>query len=402
VKFTLPQSESRLREFGTAVFDLGGLLERLEGLSDRRGERGRRYELAPLLLLVVLAKLAGEDTPSGIADWVAARTAVLTSALRLEWARMPHHNTFRRLLAFVLEPEELDRVVSRHLIRLAKRRGATLSHLIAFDGKTPRGTICQENPDGSHLLAAYLPGEGIVLGQVAVANKENEILAAPVLLGSIDLRNKVVIGDAMHSQRALSKQIRKGQGDFVWLIKENQPAVLEDLEQHFAAPTPTVLGNYLPDDFSVFEQREKGHGRKELRRITTSSELKGYTNWPDLEQVFRLERERVNLRTGEVEREVVYGLTSLSRKRASARLLLGIVRAYWGIENGLHNRRDVTFREDRTRLTLGYAGHVMASLNNLVIGLFRLAGFTNLAHARRFCSSLLNHPTYLTIEPTLT
>lgn len=402
MEFTLPQTELRLRELGAAVFDLAGLLVGLGELTDRRGARGRRYALAPLLLLMVLAKLAGEDTPSGIADWVALRASVLSAALRLTWSRMPHHNTFRRVVALVLEPDELDRAVSLHLIRLASLQGIRLSRLIAFDGKTPRGTISDANPQGEHLLCAYLPQEGIVLGQIAVEGKENEIVAAPLLLESIDLRDKIVIGDAMHSQRELSKQIRKSGGDFIWLIKANQPQVLEDLEQHFAAPTPTVLGNYLPDDFRVFEQREKGHGRKERRRITVSSELKGYTNWPELEQVFRLERERVDLRSGEVEREVVYGLTSLSRKRASAGPLLGLVRAYWGIENGLHYRRDVTFREDRTRMTLGDAGHVLASLNNLVIGLLRLAGFTNLAHARRVCNSLLYHPAYLTIEPTLT
>lgn len=402
MEFTLPRTESRLEELGVGVFDLGGLRDCLEELTDRRGTRGRRYELAALLLLIVLAKLAGEDTPSGIADWVTARTAVLSSALKLTWSRMPHHNTFRRVLAFVLEPDELDRVVSLHLTRLAQLRGVRLSRLIAFDGKTPRGTICEQNPEGTHLLAAYLSAEGIVLGQVEVANKENEILAAPVLLRLIDLRDKIVIGDAMHSQRELSRKVCKGGGDFIWLIKENQPQVLEDLEEHFAPKTPTVLGNYLPDDFSVFEQREKGHGRKEWRRMTVSSELKGYTTWPSLEQVFRLERERVDLRTGQIERGVVYGLTSLSRKRASAKTLLHHVRAYWGIENGLHNRRDVTFREDRTRLTVGNAGHVMASLNNLVIGLLRLVGFTNLAHARRLCNSLLNHPYYLSLEPTLT
>jgi hypothetical protein len=229
MKFTLPQTESRLWELGAAVFDLAGLRERLGELTDRRGQRGRRYELASLLLLIVFAKLAGEDTPSGIADWVAARTSVLASALKLTWHRMPHHNTFRRVLAFVLEPAELDRVVSLHLIRLASLRGVGLSRLIAFDGKTPRGTICEENPEGAHLLAAFLSAEGIVLGQVEVATKENEILAAPLLLESIDLRGKIVVGDAMHSQRTLSSRIRKREGDFIWLIKENQPQVLEDL-----------------------------------------------------------------------------------------------------------------------------------------------------------------------------
>ena len=235
-----------------------------------------------------------------------------------------------------------------------------------------------------------------------VEDKENEIVAAPELLGGIDLRDKIVIADAMHAQRELSRQINKAGGDFIWLIKENQPSVREEIEQLFAPPTPTVLGNYLPDDFTVYKQTEKGHGRLERRKITVSSELKGYTKWPFLEQVFRLERERINLKTGEIEHEVIYGLTSLSREEASAEELFGYVRAYWGIENGLHLRRDVTFREDRTRQTRGNQGRVMASLNNLVIGLLRYAGFTNLAHARRLCNSLFNHPNYLAIGPTLT
>jgi predicted transposase YbfD/YdcC len=399
MNFTLSQTERRLRELGAAVFDLDGLLERFGQLSDCRGERGRRYELAPLLLLIVLAKLAGEDSPSGIADWVSERASILSQGLKLTWSRMPHQNTFRRILVFILEPDELDRVVSLHLAGLP---GVGKSRLITFDGKTVCGTISDSNHRGQHLLCAYLSEEGIVLGQVAVDTKENEIVAAPLLLGALDLQDKIVIGDAMHSQRALSKQISKAEGDFIWLIKENQPSVLEEIEFLFAPKTPTVLGGYLPDDFTVYKQTEKGHGRLERRKITVSSELKDYTKWPSLEQVFRLERERINLSTGEIEREVVYGLTSLSREEASARELFGYVRAYWGIENGLHLRRDVTFREDRTRQTRGNQGRVMASLNNLAIGLLRHAGFTNLAHARRLCNSLFNHPNYLAIGPTLT
>jgi len=120
-----------------------------------------------------------------------------------------------------------------------------------------------------------------------------------------------------------------------------------------------------------------------VRQITVSSELKGYSDWPGLEQVFVLERQRVDLKSGEAECETVYGLTSLSPREASAARLLALVRAYWGIENGLHQRRDVTFQEDRTRLTCGMAGWVMPSLNNLVIGLLRHTGATNLAAARR-------------------
>jgi len=124
-----------------------------------------------------------------------------------------------------------------------------------------------------------------------------------------------------------------------------------------------------------------------VRRITTSAERTGYSDWPGLQQVFCLERQRLEVASGKQEREVVYGLTSLTPAEAAPARLLELSRAYWGIENGLHHRRDVTFREDATRLTQGRAGHVMASLNNLAIGLLRFAGFTNLAAARRLCDA---------------
>jgi predicted transposase YbfD/YdcC len=382
-----------------AAFDLKGLLERLDRLEDRRGERGRRYALAPLLLLAVLAKLAGEDTPVGIADWVAERAGALGPALHLTWPRMPHHNTFRRVLAFVVEPAALDRLVSQHLLSLP---GAGTSRLIGFDGKTVRGTIDEASPQGEHLLAACLVQEDLVVGQVAVGAKENEIAQAPQLLRQVDLRGKVVMGDAMHTQAALSAQIVAAEGDFVWLVKDNQPTLREEIALLFAPATPTVLGNVLPDDFVSYERREAGHGRGEWRKLTASGELKGYSAWPHLEQVFRLERTRVDRQSGAGTTEVVYGLTSLTRREASAKDLFRLVRAYWGIENGLHRRRDVTFREDRTRQTLGQAGHVMASLNNLAIGLLRAAGFANLAQARRVCNALFNQTTYSTIQRMLT
>jgi len=399
MKSTLPTAEQKLLELGVIQFDPKGLIGRLSHLPDRRGQRGRRYELAPLLLLIIFAKLSGEDTSSGIADWVTCRADELIKALHLRWSKMPHHNTLRRIISLVVEPEALDRIVAEHLASLL---GVGASRLIAIDGKTVRGTITEANPQGDELLVAYLPNEGIVLGQVAVTSKENEIVEAPKLLGQLNVRGRIVMGDAMHSQRALSEQIKQAGGDFIWPIKRNQPTVLEDITQLFVPTTPTVLGNLLPNDFVSYEKANKGHGRLEKRRITVSSELKGYTEWPYLEQVFQLERWRTNLKTGKSETEVIYGLTSLNSKAATARKLHGLIQDYWGIENGLHQRRDVTFHEDRIRQTIGYAGHVMASINNLVIGLFRHAGCTNIASARRVVDSQFNQTTYLAIERTLT
>ncbi len=396
---TLSATERHRRDLDAILFDVKGLLERLKGLNDCRGERGKRYELAPLLVLIVLAKLSGEDTPSGIADWLSCRAAGLIEALGLDWPRMPHHSTLRRIIASVVEPEGLDQVFSEHLTNLPQ---VGRSQYIAIDGKTVRGTINEAKPRGDHLLTAYLPREGIVLGQVAVSSKENEISEAPKLLRQLDLRGKVVMGDAMHAQRELSKQIKEAGGEFIWVIKGNQPTLLKEIEGLFALQTPTVLGGLVPNDFVSYETVHKGHGRLERRRITVSSELRGYANWPYSQQVFRLERQRITLKTGKLETEVVYGLTSLCRKAASAKQLHDFARDYWGIENGLHHRRDVTFNEDRTRQTLGHAGRVMASLNNLAISLFRHAGFTNIAHARRIFNGLLNHTTYLSLQRPLT
>lgn len=384
MKSTLPRGRAARREDAGYVFDLDSLGRRLVSLTDTRCSKGLRYPLPPLLLLIVLAKLSGEDTPSGMASWIKSRSRQLRCALHLPWPRMPHHNTYRRVFAHVIQPEELDRVVSTHLQSLP---GVGESLLIAIDGKTVRGTIDTAHPQGEHLLAAYLPEEGIVLLQLATGAKENEISVAPKLLASLDLRGKVVAGDAMQTQRALSVQIRAARGDYLWLVKDNQPSLRAEIAQVFTADPRTVLGGQVPTDFRRFRQVSKGHGRQEIREITVSEMLKGYSDWPGLEQVFQIERWRKDLRSGKTEHELVYGLTSLPPTKASPQRVLALVRAYWGIENGLHYRRDVTFGEDRTRLTQGHAGHVMASLNNLVIGLLKHAGAENLAEARRWCDA---------------
>jgi hypothetical protein len=224
------------------VLDLSGLWRHLGQLPDRRHRKGRRYELGAVLILIVLAKLCGQDHPSGIADWIGRRSQPLRAALHLRWARMPHHNTYRRILEQVVSPETLDEVVSRYLCSLP---GVGHSVLIAIDGKTVRGTIDAANPRGDHLLAAYLPEEGVVLLQVAAGAKENEISVAPRLLQELDLRDKVIAGDAMHTQRALSRQIVAAGGDYLWLVKDNQPTLRDDIAQLFTADAGTVLGGQV-------------------------------------------------------------------------------------------------------------------------------------------------------------
>jgi predicted transposase YbfD/YdcC len=367
------------------VADLDSLAAYFERLPDQRCARGKRYRLAQVCLLATLAKLSGEDHPLGIAQWAQWRQPLLGPFLGLP-QRLPCHNTYRRVLGDGVTPVALDQQVTAFL-RQAK--GAGQSVLIVLDGKALRGTIPLGQSQGVHLLAAYLPAEGLVLVQVAVGNKENEIVAAPKVLASLDLRGKIVMGDAMHTQRGLSLQILAAAGDYIWLAKENQPTLHHDIEQWFAPESHVKGFSPAAKDFQTARTVDKGHGRREERTLTTSSLLNDYLDWPGVAQVFKLERRTTLLATGEVRHEVVYGLTSLSAEKAPPKRLLSLIRQYWGIENGLHYRRDKSLHEDATRMRNANLAQNLAALNNLVIGLVLTHGWRCLPEARRYYASCL-------------
>ena len=363
------------------IIDLRHLMSYLRQVKDGRKRRGLRYPLEIILGLFILAKLCGQNKIYGIADWAQQQSEYLIGAMGLKYKRLPHHSTYRRVLTDEVEGDDLERIMAEYLSQLP-RHGQDI--VIAIDGKTVRGTITAEDPFGLHLLAAYLPGEGIVLMQMVVEkDKENEIVVAPKLLECLDLRDKVVIGDAMQTQRQLSIQIVAAEGDFVWIVKDNQANTRKAIELLFAPEQPRPGFGCPAMDFRSAKTTEKQAGRIEERTITVSSLLNDYLDWPHLSQVFKLERRVTYLSTGMVETEIQYGLTSLTPQEAAPKRLLAIVRSEWGIENGLHYRRDVTFQEDQTRMTQKAMGRVMAIINNLVISLINHQGYTNHAHARR-------------------
>lgn len=374
-------SEVNLPQQGV-IFNISSLYAYLLRIHDQRKRRGIRYSLVTILVVLILAKLCGLDKPYAIADWAQNRSEYLVEVLRLKRTRLPHHSTYRRILDTVLDKDEFERMMS-DFIQACPKVGQEV--VIAIDGKTLRGTITRDDPFGLHLLAAYLPGEGIVLFQMVVEKeKENEIVVAPQLLKSLDLRQKVIVADAMHAQRDLSLQITEAGGDYVWIIKDNQPTTREAIELLFTPQQPVAGQGNPPMDFQQARTIDKGHGRLEERIITVSSLLNDYLEWPGVAQVFKLERRFTNLATGEVEQEVRYGLTSLSRSEVNPERLMKIVRSEWGIENGLHYRRDVTFHEDLTRMTRKTVGRAMATINNLICNLLTIHGFSNFAQARRF------------------
>jgi len=145
------------------------------------------------------------------------------------------------------------------------------SIVLALDGKTLRGTVPAGQSRGVHLLAAYLPEAGVVLAQIAVERKENEIVVAPTLLARLPLNGVVVVGDALHAQRALSIKIVEADGDVLWFIDQNQPTVLDDISQLFVEPEVAKGWRLPPTDFERARSCESGHGRVEERIITVSS-----------------------------------------------------------------------------------------------------------------------------------
>jgi predicted transposase YbfD/YdcC len=363
------------------IYDLGSLYTYLEQVKDTRLAKGKRYPLAMLLILMLLAKFGGEDQPSGIAEWVAHRQEELRALKLLSRARPPSHMTYRRILQRTINPSDFEVLISEYQ---RKHLAEGKSVVFSLDGKTMRGTIPGGEMRGTHLLSIFVPDQGLVLAQAAVDSKENEIVVAPTLLKQVSLKGCIVLADAMHTQRSLSEQIVEAGGDFVWVVKDNQPRTRWAIEKLFVHEMCNLRqGADLSKEYQMGQQVDKGHGRITNRKLYSSTLLNDYLDWPHVAQVFRVERTVYYPKHKGKTREIVYGLTSLSLQEATPAKLLALIRQHWQIESGLHYRRDVTLREDATRLTVGNAGHNMAILNNLVVSLCLRNGFRNIAQARR-------------------
>lgn len=377
-------------------YDSGSVFERLGQLTDIRKARGKRFSLETILTIIVMAKMCGEDTPSAIADWAKNHQEQIVELLQLKRPKLPHYNTYRRILAHVVYEEEIARLVGEY-----NQRGEH-GEIYAMDGKTPRGTRKKDEDGSEYLLSVYDVEQAKVMSQVAVGRKENEIAKAPEALKKVEISRKIITADAMHTQKAVSAQIINQGGDYVFPVKENQLRLYQNIQQLFAPEYPKPGFGKIQMDFLTTQKVSKGHGRLETRILTTSEMLNPYSTWPGLAQVYRLERQFQWWRSGRCYRtsnEVEFGITSLSRTNASPARLLKIRRAHWGIETGLHGRRDVTFKEDAIRMTVGDTGKVMASINNLVIALTRQANFQNAAQARRWFAAHISEAFSLLTTP---
>ena len=256
------------------IFEIGSLYTYFQRVTDTRKPKGKLYALAHLLVLMMLAKLAGEDRPSGMADWVAHRIEQLYGMKVVPKARAPSHMTYRRVLQDSLQPEELE-----ELIRQYQQNHLEDGEEVVFsmDGKTLKGTIPGGELRGTHLLSIFVPQQGLVLVEAEVDRKENEIVVAPKILQQVNLSGAIVIGDAMHAQRQASAQIVEAGGDYVWTVKGNQPRTEWAIEKLFVHEVCNLKkGAPLSKQCRRTWKVHKGHGRIEKRTILVSTELNDY------------------------------------------------------------------------------------------------------------------------------
>lgn len=326
------------KEKQEAHVPLISLYEALQLVPDPRRGQGKRYPLALLLCLLLLAKLAGQTTLSGATEWIRHRAGTIAEHFGLQRRQMPCQMTYCRILARI-DAQVLDELLAAFFIRweaqqccgsVPSRLQTSQSHLdhaqLAIAGKTLRATSKQGHP--VHLLSCYDVITGTVLWQCNVQEKQNEISALKPLLTPSLVKGRIFSLDAMHTQRQLRAQVQRLEGDYVLIAKDNQSTLREDIADLFEDRTPDRRR------WQEAETWDKGHGRLEHRQIICSPDLNDWfgKEWEGIEQVFRLERTIRTLKTGELHHEVVCGLSSLSLRQAPASRMLGLVRKHWAIE----------------------------------------------------------------------
>jgi predicted transposase YbfD/YdcC len=376
----------------------------LSAVPDPRHRRGQRYPWPVLLTLIAAALVSGQQGMRAIGQWVAEHAEELRPLLDLPPGRVPSPATLRRAVRAV-EVEVLEERIGRFVAGLpappvpapAPTAAPATSLLpwvgLALDGKAVRGA----NRHGAtvHLVSLVRHDDGRVLGQRAVADKSNEITAAPRLLARRDLTGTVTTMDALLTQRELAAQIGAQGGHYLMIVKANQPELLAAITTLFERP-PLPLAT---DEAARVATCDKGHGRLELRTLERSAALNAYLTWPAVGQVLRRTCQRVHLTTGEIEEEVTYGLTSLPAEAATAAQLEALWRGHWTIENRVHRVRDATWGEDAGQVRCGQAPQALAALRNGLLSLLRALGWTQIADATRHYGAFAQRAIMLLSSP---
>ena len=356
---------------------LRSLFECLGEVPECRLARGKRYPLNTVLALAVAARLAGYRGVTAFAQFARLLSQEQLKAVGAFYSESkqrytsPSVTTFHNILA-ALPPETLDNAIGQWTAQHGTARAP-----VAMDGKDVRGASKQTEKGRRMMVAAVEHGSGLILGQVEVDSKSNEIPAVRELSNGLDLAGRTVTVDAMHAQHDTARCLLKGHADYVVsAVKDNQETILDDLRAIDWSDAPW------------HETLDKGHGRIERRRCTavdlTGDAWDGYADLYGRRQAIRIERERELVKDGTRSIEVTYCLTSLGTERAGPEQLLALVRNHWHIENRLHYVRDFTYDEDRCRAYVRHLPHNLACLTNAAIAIVRCKGrFRYLPEANR-------------------
>jgi predicted transposase YbfD/YdcC len=349
------------------------LLAALAAVPDPRKTRGRRHRLVTVLAVSVCAVLAGARSYVAIAEW--AHDLPVSVRLRLGIGRRaPSESTIRRILQAV-DLDSLDAALSSWLSSRVPPARPGRMRVVAVDGKTARGARTDEHTQ-VHLLAAFDPASGTVLGQTQVESKSNEITAFAPLLDRLDLTDVLLTADALHTQRAHAEYLHDRGGHYLLIAKPNQPKLHAQL-----------VGLPWPQIPVAAEDRDRGHGRVETRRVKITTVGAGI-GFPHARLAVQIVRRRRPISSTRWSSETVYAITSLPWRQARADLVADALRGHWRIE-ALHWIRDVTFGEDLSQVRTGNGPAVMATLRNFAISRHRLAGDDNIARA---CRRTARHP----------
>jgi predicted transposase YbfD/YdcC len=358
---------------------------------DPRRAQGRRFPLAAVLTLAVAALLANHPSERAIAEWGADQDAATKRALGFPQAVTPHQSTIQRLFRR-LDPVALAAALSRVFDPPGAAGRARGEAGVAVDGKAQRGRLPFAPRAGTpvHALTAFCHQARVVLAQLPITGRadkaEAELRVAPALLACLDWRGRVLTGDALLCQQGLCRQVLAAGGDYLLVVKANQPALHAAIARLFDPPAGARAEVTLLDCRAA-ETTEKAHGRLETRRLLASTDLTDYLTWPALAQVVRVERRWTE--RGATKRQVRYGITSLPPTIADADRLLALKRGHWQIENGLHYIKDEALGEDRSQLHLGAGPEVMACLRDAAVSLLHRAGIDRIAERLRHHS---RHP----------
>jgi predicted transposase YbfD/YdcC len=354
-----------------------------EELEDPRSTVNLQHPLVSVIVIALLAVLAGASGPTAIAKWAALKEEFLLKALNLPNG-IPRKDVFRRVL-MVLKPGAFQACFANWLQSLRATAAAATGveqPVLAVDGKTVRRSHDRKNGLGAlHSVSVWASDFGLSLGQVACAEKSNEITAIPELLRLVDIKGAIITIDAMGTQKAIAKQIIESEADYVLALKGNQEtlhqAVIDYIEEQ------------SENDFADVKARrhqtqETGHGRQETRsyvQMPVPQSLPGLDLWKGLKSIGMVVSECV--RNGKQTVDIRYYITSLG---VSVKRFAHAVRSHWGIENSCHWSLDVTYREDESRIRNKHMRENFAWLNRLTLSLLKQhPGRDSLAMKRRSC-----------------